>query len=71
MEYRLLRPDLDEALSSLDEEDQFGAVNGLRELTRNWLLWRDELIESGEDEGDRLWELLVERQRVWMQKQWG
>lgn len=71
MEYRLLRPYMDQVLPTLGEEDNIRAINGLRELTRSWLLWRDELIESGEDDGDRFGELLVGRQRGWMQKRRG
>ncbi len=68
MEYRLLRPHMGEVPPPLSEEDSIRAINRLRELTRTWLVWRDELIESGEDDGDRLWDLLVERQRAWVKK---
>jgi hypothetical protein len=35
------------------------------ELTRRWLVWRDEAIRAGTDDVLDVWEYCVERQRVW------
>ncbi|TVP49157.1 MAG: hypothetical protein EA350_02405 [Gemmatimonadales bacterium] len=68
MEQRLLRPHLDEVHASWIREEPTRAMNLVRELTRSWLLWRDELIESGiREAGGELRGLLLERQREWME----
>jgi hypothetical protein len=66
LELRLLRPHLDAVHASWVQEAPARGMNLLRELTRSWLLWRDELIESGVREAGReLRDLLLERQRSW------
>ncbi len=69
MEQRLLRPYLEEADPLWNEEESTRSMNLLRELMRSWLLWRDELIESGVPEaGDELQGLLLERQQSWFEE---
>jgi hypothetical protein len=69
LEQRLLRPHLEEVHASWVREEPTRAMNLVRELSRSWLLWRDELIESGVQEaGSELRDLLLERQRDWMEE---
>jgi hypothetical protein len=66
LEWRLLRPDLELLLEQGIELDSARGANLLRELTRSWLLWREDLIESGIRDAEELRDPLVERQREWM-----
>jgi hypothetical protein len=68
MDRRLLRPDLELLQESEIDLDSDRGANLLRELMRSWLLWRDELIEGGAREEDELWDVLVDRQRSWMEE---
>lgn len=68
MDARVLRPHLHEIHEALSAMESVQAVNLARELTRSWLLWRDELIEDGFNEASgELVDLLVARQRDWVQ----
>jgi hypothetical protein len=68
VERRLLRPYLELVQELGIELDSHQGTNLIRELTRSWLLWREELIESGIRDEDELWDPLVERQREWMEE---
>lgn len=50
-----------------DVERAFRSIESLLEdeLQRRWLLWRDEVIRSGETDPEEVRALLVERQRAW------
>jgi hypothetical protein len=75
MTQRLLRPNLEELHESMERLNPERATNLLRELIRSWLVWRDELIEAripdGEGDGadaDEIAELLLRRQRSWVEE---
>lgn len=65
LEYRLLRPNLWEYDEIAMERSASRRINLMRELERNWLLWRDELIEEGVDDPRELVVDLVQRQSEW------
>jgi len=50
-----------------DIDRAFRSIESLleQELQRRWLIWRDELIRSGETDPEAVRALLVERQRAW------